>query len=436
MFHYPQEPINLRTALGEPDIGDARQKYMWEALQGRQNCFLLDGKCDLEEWRRTANRLTDHNLAGQAKASLSRGLQLSGDAAGAWELVSSLYADLETYDKPTRGIIYFHVLSFLNRRKSAEQLPQFRRKEELASHVRRYSLEALKLALELENVTFVASTVFYLTKALETVEPASDERSLSSYIAALRFVEHASPIRALQSILSQGSVHRHYAFRSQVSLSWQEAVQHIDEAFRCNRRAFATAVNSRNTMHQLNAASYCGELCLSSLARASSDEAHHYLRQQVAETMEMYHYILAHYQSDDEVGVDSRHIYWTIRHTWPLIEILQLFYSEGNSDRSAWQKCGEILGDEFRSRGSRIRTLQYRDRAKAYSELLKNALKVRSYLAEHEEQLGLFKLFARPAVVSLSTMAANFVARDRQGDKNQGIKRLRTHIRTVEEQFK
>jgi hypothetical protein len=40
------------------------------------------------------------------------------------------------------------------------------------------------------------------------------------------------------------------------------AIFHLDEAFLCYRRAFQTAINTRNTTHQLGAASYSGELCL------------------------------------------------------------------------------------------------------------------------------------------------------------------------------
>jgi len=102
-------------------------------------------------------------------------------------------------------VVLFHILAFLNRRKKAQLLAHFAGRRQWQGTVEAFAKQALDLPLELENVTYLSSTVFIYVRSLETVSHPTSVEELNGFIDAMRFVEQASPIRALQSVLTQGS---------------------------------------------------------------------------------------------------------------------------------------------------------------------------------------------------------------------------------------
>lgn len=429
MFQYPLEPVNLKSALGEPDAGSAQQLYMWQALKGRSNCYLIGDKCDVDQWWRDAAQVEDADLAAQSLASLSRSLQSVQRFDEAWGLLKTLRGQIQKYTLATQGIVFFHVLSFLNRRRKAQALPEFAAKSALQAEIAEVAQAALPLALELENITYVASTVFFYVRSLELIDPPRSEAELTLYLEALHFVERASPIRGLQAILTQGSLHRHYCFRSQQPLSWEEFVDHLDEAFLCNRRAFQTAINARNTTHQLNAASYCGELCLSSLPHAQSVEDRAYISQRVAQTLEMYRYIWKHYPSRTDVDGDS-HIWDTLQHTYPLINLLAL----ATKDAVASGDCEEereLLGRTIATRWYAIQDLRYHDRPKRISELLRNIERTLKFTQSDPVRFALLAGSFREPIKHLCDEAVRFVQADRSKKVGRNVRRLQEEAERV-----
>jgi hypothetical protein len=429
MFQYPLEPVNLKSALGEPNAGSPEQLYMWQALSGRSNCYLVDGKCDVDQWWRDAAQVKDPDLAAQSLASLSRSLQLAQRFDDAWGLLRNLLAKTPEYTLATRGIVFFHVLSFLNRRKKAQAVPGLAAKTALQAEIAKVAQVALPLALDLENITYVASTVFFYVRSLELIDPPQSEAELALYLEALHFVERASPIRGLQAILTQGSLHRHYCFRSQQPLSWEEFVDHLDEAFLCNRRAFQTAINARNTTHQLNAASYCGELCLGSLPHVGSIDERNYISQRVAQTLEMYRYIWKYYPNRADVDGDS-HIWDTLHHTYPLITLLALA-TKAAVTKDDCDEERELLGRTIATRWYAIQDLRYHDRPKGISELLRNIERTLKFARADPERFALLAVSFREPIERLCDETARFVQSDRSRKVGKNVTRLKDESERV-----
>jgi hypothetical protein len=420
MFQYPLEPVNLEATLGKPADDSVEQQYMWQALRGKSNCYLLDGECDVIQWERDMESVSDPDLAAQSAASLAKALQVAQRPEDAWRLLAALLDGLENYAPATKGIVLFHALSFLNRTRNSRFLGLFVDKARRQKEVEKYARLALLLALDLENVTYLASSVFFYVRSLESIAPPKSENDLSGYLAALQFVERASPIRTLQALLTQGTLHRNYCFRSQGISSWEDFVAHADEAFTCYRRAFHTAVNSRSTTHQLTATSYCGELCLGCLPHARTSSARAYTVAKVDTTLEMYEYVRKHYPTRADVGGDG-HIWDTLAHTYPFLRMLVL---DSQSQALTYEAVGQELSDALKARWTWIQTQERWDRPRLISDLLRNATRALEYVAARGDS-SLLRAACGPPLQKLADFTLDFADRYRPVRPDKRIPKLK-----------
>lgn len=113
--------------------------------------------------------------------------------------------------------------------------------------------------------------VIYFARLHEFLTGRTSSSDVLSYLAPLHFLEHApkTSTRRLQILLTQGSVHRHFA--RQEELEWVIYQQHLDDAFDCYTRALKSAQSQDHLLHTLNAVSYMMLFCLKAL-RFGDDE--------------------------------------------------------------------------------------------------------------------------------------------------------------------
>lgn len=418
----PAEPIDIAAVLGRPASDAPRQLHVWDALRTKANCYLTDGLCDTDRWTDESDALKDSELRAQSKASLAKALQLEQRYDEAWQILQQLATQLHVLSPATRGVVLFHILAFLNRRKKAQQLPQFSDRRQWQGTVEAFAKQALDLALELENVTYLSSTVFIYVRSLEAVSPPASAEELNGFIDAMRFVEQASPIRALQSVLTQGSLHRHYCLRSQQIHSWTDFTFHADEAFLSYRRAFAAARGSRSTTHVLTATSYCGELCLgvANSPLRENPEAFGYLATRLKNTLDMYKQVRSDFPRREDVSGDWD-IWDTIHETYPFLLILAM---AANIPAEDTPHIGRLLASAFEGRWASIRQMPYHDRPKSIAAITRNTARSLEFLRTHREGSDTEIQAWREPIEACVRSTRGFIKQHRSRQRDRRIERI------------
>jgi hypothetical protein len=239
------------------------QKLLYDTARTRSDFYHKDGICDLEAWAAAADRFRQEGqMELWAEAMLRRAQALVrspyDDPRQAWSLMQSVLAEEgRLVASAGRSMLYFHVLSFLNKRKLLSgRIP------ELAGQTDKLVPELVNKMVEAgfaaENINSVANATFFLVRIIEFANRALTSEDAENYSVLMRFVQRVSPARRVQALLTEGTVHRHYC--STDKIGWEEFCFHAEEALAIYDRTIDAARRGGMPTHAANSLSYSGQI--------------------------------------------------------------------------------------------------------------------------------------------------------------------------------
>ncbi len=208
------------------------------------------------------DRYKDPDLQVAAYMSISNALQNADRPQDAWRVLRDLPARFEA-NSTAKALSIHRSLEFLNGSKNRRRVLT---DEEAYPLIRELAKELINEGLRIENLPLICDGLFHYIRAQEMRAARISCREVLSYREALKFVEEGPRTRIrqrLKILLTQGSIHRH--FSRDGGLTWVEFAQHFNEGTELYLRAFRSAQVHNHTLHQLNAASYMINLCLTAL---------------------------------------------------------------------------------------------------------------------------------------------------------------------------
>jgi hypothetical protein len=210
----------------------------------------------LHRWAAENVRVSDADVRSEIAVRIADAYQRANFPLLAFESLWGAYSDQAPVSISTRGLVLFNVLAILNRRHllGIEKTTGVNPNKVLVQ----VSSELATLALRDENVVSLANALFYRCRNDIQTRAGSAPRESLRHLASLEFIERVAPMRRLQALLTQASVHRHVCTNGRPS--WPEYCQRATAAASALRRAHISAIQRSSTSHLLNATSYLLEV--------------------------------------------------------------------------------------------------------------------------------------------------------------------------------
>lgn len=260
--YWDDERSTSRAWKLKPPLGGGEfQSLLYNIARTRSAFHRENGRCDWEAWAAAAAEfLAGDDLDLWAEAQLRRAQALLREPSRpyrkVWDLMRTVLEAEGKLSPAGRGLMYFHVLSFLNKRRMLRRyLPELAREAE--STTRSLVGRMILLGERAENLNSIANAIFFLVRSMEEGEPPSIDE-VTRYVSLLRFVQRVSRARRIQAIVTEGSVHRHYLRRVGVTL--QEFALSGAEALRLYEVALDSAERLNIRGHFTTTLSYCGQI--------------------------------------------------------------------------------------------------------------------------------------------------------------------------------
>ncbi len=254
----------LERDPGSPASESEEQLFAYHVLVAYTRTKRLGEEKDptgVVAWLQEIGGISDAMLATELRVRAAGAFQEMDMPERQWELFAELLSQRSELPSPSRGLVLFRALAFLNATKTA--------KRAIPSDVERQSLidtlwpELLALGLQQGNLSSICNAVFYATRA-DVLEARKDRSAdLRQFLAALDFVEHASIQRRVQAIQTKASTYRYLGQRE--GLSWTEFMPSFIAAIALLDRARGRAASDAAAVHWLNTVSYGMQLCRSAL---------------------------------------------------------------------------------------------------------------------------------------------------------------------------
>jgi hypothetical protein len=282
MDHYWDDPRQTRSTekLSHPSYTSKLQIALYDVARARGQFYRDNGLCDFEAWEAAANEFrTSGRLELWAEATLRRAQALiippSSNYQECWRLMNLVLAEEEKLsDGGCRGLVYFHVLSFLNKKKDLlRYLPQLA--DNAPTLTQNYALKLAENGFRTENMHSVANSTFFYVRALMDRKNPPSEDEVNSYALLMRFVQRVSPARKVQSLQTEGSLHRHFCRFDRVP--WEEFRDHAEEALSIYERTGEAAERARMKAQVANSLSYSGSILVMSMRYRTTEELHDWL---------------------------------------------------------------------------------------------------------------------------------------------------------------
>ena len=266
----PFEALLVDTLLARGQTYWRGGDYDWEAWKTAAEAFANRGEWDL--WAET--------LVRQAQARLRPPYD---DPEGAWQMLRLvLDANAKLTLQAGRAMLYFHVLSFLNKRKLWQgRVPGL--DKEAPVLVPHLAASMIRCGIAMENINTIANALFFWSRSVEVATRPTTLDEVLSYTAIMRLVQRVSPARRIQALLTEGSLHRHYSSRDAVQQD--EFREHADEALEIYTRAFSSARRAGMATHVMNALVYKGVLLVKGLRFAPNNEMRTWVELRAQETL-------------------------------------------------------------------------------------------------------------------------------------------------------
>jgi hypothetical protein len=162
----------------------------------------------------------------------------------------------------TQGALYFHVLSFVNSKSRwTGHVPEL--DDTSTALVHTLSSKMIQTGFAAENVNTLANAIFFLVRSLESQRIPLTSQEVESYATLMQLVQRVSPSRRVQAMLTEGTVHRHFATREDVP--WEAFCRHADSAFAVYERAGEAARRAHMFAHYGDSLGYRGAIISRSL---------------------------------------------------------------------------------------------------------------------------------------------------------------------------
>ena len=264
--HYWDEPREGAKGwkLSPPTANNSFQRLMWDIARTRGQ-FHRDGEtCDWEGWERAAE---DFKAKGEmdlwAEATMRRAQAFlrppKNDLATCWRLMRAVLDEETRLSQASgRGLVYFHVLSLLNKRKRLGEAGV----EDATAAARELAPVLIPRMVESglvgENVNSAANATFFFVRMVELGQHPASEEDVETYAELLRFVQRISPARKVQALLTEGSIHRHYCMSG--APTFERYLSHADAALEIFDRARQAATRAGMVDQVGNSLSYAGQV--------------------------------------------------------------------------------------------------------------------------------------------------------------------------------
>jgi RecA/RadA recombinase len=273
--HYWDVPRSTSASsiweLPPPETDSPLQQIAFDTARTRGEWYRKDGVFDWSAWASVADQLLEKGeLDLWAEAVLRRAQALlrapNDDPRLAWALMKSVMAAEEKLSSAGRGMMYFHLLSFLNKRKLVlKHLPDII--DETRELIPELANKMVEAGFATENVNSIANAIFFLVRAIESENRAVAPADVENYSALMRFVQRVSPARKVQALLTEGTIYRHCCSGS--NIQWDDFCSHAEEALAIYDRAIDAARRAGMSTHVANGLSYSGLICLKALRYSS-----------------------------------------------------------------------------------------------------------------------------------------------------------------------
>ena len=367
--------------------------YDWNAWNTVADEFRRAGDADL--WAETVLR--------QAQAKLRPPENAPQET---WRLMKSvLEAEQSLSAQAGRPMLYFHVLSLLNKRKMLQrQMPSL--ESQAVALAPRLSAAMIRCGMAMENPNTIANALFFLARSIEVRNRPTTPEEVDHYTSIMRTVQRVSPARRVQALLTEGSIHRHYCARE--GLAWDDFRDHAEEALRVFDRAFHSAARARMVNHAKDAVAYEAMLLIKALRFGSHPEVEPWVAHHAPRVLSDVRALMDEHRADEEPvepgeidGASSV----TLTRSRALLGWLAAVAARGDGDEARG------LGEEFtrlvREVGRRARTLPHADRVKEYQQLV---VDLRRSLSYSSAPAGLAERVLDPLVDLLREVAVSLPA--------------------------
>ncbi len=260
------DPEALDKEVGRPNEGDSRQVAVYESLKYSLIRKLTLTAAEIHEWCRGADDIKDPAIRLPALAYVALAYGQLGQAQEAWAVLKPLLEARDSLHETHRSRVLHSGLAFLNQTKLVGLIRSREPKDYFQALTVQIASELLALAVRCQNVTLLADGFFYLVRSEEFYRSPDVDREQA--IGRLHFITTASPARALQAVVTEGSLYRRPCRDGVVPD--EEVPTHLAAATRLYEQAYQAASSVHAAVHELNAGSYMGEVALLALRHAHS----------------------------------------------------------------------------------------------------------------------------------------------------------------------
>lgn len=254
----------LEVDLGLPQTED--EEAIYQHIRFATSDKLRLSIPELRTLLHEASSIESPGIRLPALAYVGRQLASAGNSVEGWNAIEVALKGRHSLRTSDRARLLRSVLGFLNATRLTGELAKRGNKTPFAALWRTSATELLRIGIETQNISLVADGFFYLARCDSHYSNANVD--IDTAASRLRFVANVSPQRALQAVLTEGSLHRRAVRDNMVEDG--DIDRHLRHAALLFEQTVRTARALDLPSHRLNAVSYLGEVVQLAIEKGDS----------------------------------------------------------------------------------------------------------------------------------------------------------------------